>query len=346
MSSRFPDSAARLDAVAELCAVDSTTGREDALLPVLRAQLAELGLAVELIEVAPGRHNVLAWSGQPRLLFSTHCDTVPPFIAPRRDGDTLWGRGTCDAKGQMIAHFAVIAELAARGMRDVAWLGVVGEETDSLGGKHAEQTLPGRFPQLRAVFNGEPTHNILGTGQRGVRILELACTGVAAHSGTPELGRSALWPLLDWLQALRREQRPVDAELGPEVWNLGTLSGGRAPNVIPDEARAVLMLRELPESDFLQRVQALRPECGSVREINCTAPARFPAVPGFQRATVTFGSDAPRVRALVPSGAVVLAGPGAIEVAHTEHEHLTRADLDAGVDLLLRLADHFLNEQP
>lgn len=334
----------RFRSLIELCSVDSTTGFEDRLLPVLHAQLAQLGLRVELMEVAPGRHNVLAWRGEPRLLFSTHCDTVPPFIPPRLDGDTLHGRGTCDAKGQMVAQFAAIAALAERGMTDVAWLGVVGEETDSLGAKHAEATLCGRFPKLLAVFNGEPTHNVLGTGQRGVRILQLSCDGQAAHSGTPELGRSAIWPLLDWVQALRNEARPSDADLGPEVWNLGLIEGGAAANIIPDRAAAVLMLRELPESDFVQRVDANKPACGHVRELNHTPPARFPAVPGFPRASVTFGSDAPRMRALVPSGTVVLAGPGAIEVAHTAHEHLTRADLDAGVELLLRLSDHFLEQ--
>ncbi|MSR74249.1 MAG: M20/M25/M40 family metallo-hydrolase [Planctomycetes bacterium] len=345
MVSEFLTSEGRFRALRELCAVDSTTGVEDRLLPVLHAQLAGLGLKVELIEVAPGRHNVLAWRGTPKLLFSTHCDTVPPFIAPHLKGDTLYGRGTCDAKGQMVAQFAAIAALAQRGMHDVAWLGVVGEETDSLGAKHAELTLRGRFPQLRAVFNGEPTHNVLGSGQRGVRILQLTCKGEPAHSGTPELGRSAIWPLLDWVQALRMEERPADAELGPEVWNLGQISGGCAPNIVPEHAAAVLLLRELPDSNFTELVQAHKPECGQVQQLNHTPAARFPEVPGFPRAMVSFGSDAPRVRALVPSRTVVLAGPGAIEVAHTAHEHLTRADLDAGVALLLRLSEHFW-EQP
>jgi len=310
--------------------------------PVLSSLLESLGLAVEWQEVANGRSNVLAWRGEPKVLFSTHLDTVPPFIPPRREADVIHGRGTCDAKGQIVAQLAVIAELLAQGHQDVAFLGVVGEETDSLGAKHAETHLVGRWPALRAALNGEPTHNKLGTGQRGVRILKLICQGKPAHSGTPELGVSAIWPLLDWVQRLRAEVRPVDADLGPEVWNLGLISGGAAPNIIPEHAEAVLMLRELPGSDFEARVQALAPQGARVELLNHTPPARFSAVGSWPRTLVTFGSDAPRVRQLVPSGTVLLAGPGAIEVAHTEHEHLTRADLDAGVAMLLALALHFL----
>ncbi len=311
-------------------------------MPLLTKALEALGLKVELMEVASGRHNVIATRGQPKLLFTTHLDTVPPFIPPRRTADGLHGRGTCDAKGQIVAQLAVIAELAARGHTDVAFLGVVGEETDSLGAKHAEVHLKGRWPALRAAINGEPTHNKLGTGQRGVRILKLTCHGKPAHSGTPELGASAIWPLLDWVQRLRAEPRPVDAELGPEVWNLGLIAGGAAPNIIPAHAEAVLMLRELPDSDFDARVRATAPPGASVELLNLTPSARFPAVEGWPRTLVTFGSDAPRVRQLVPSGTVLLTGPGAIEVAHTEHEHLTRADLDAGVAMLTALALHFL----
>lgn len=330
-----------LDRTEALCRADTTTGREDHGLPALRALLRELGAVIELQEVAPGRHNVLATWGTPRLLYSTHLDTVPPFLPPRRTGDLLTGRGTCDAKGQIVAQLGAIHELLARGLGGFAWLGVVGEETDSIGAQVAADLAP-RLGGCVAAIDGEPTENRLATGQRGALQLRLRTTGVAAHSGTPERGRSAIWPLLDWLQRLRALPTATDVDLGPEVWNLGVLQGGGAPNVIPAAAEAVLFVRSLPESRFLQQVRELAPADAAVDELSFTPPERFPRVPGFDHAPVTFGSDAPRLRRLVPSQRVALCGPGSISVAHTLDERITGAELHAGCALLTALGETLL----
>lgn len=334
-----------LDRTEALCRADTTTGREDHGLPALRSLLRELGAAIELQEVAPGRHNVLATWGVPRLLFSTHLDTVPPFLPPRRQGDLLSGRGTCDAKGQITAQLGAIHELLARGHSGFAWLGVVGEETDSIGAAAAAEFAP-RLATCTAAINGEPTENKLATGQRGALQLRLRTKGLAAHSGTPELGRSAIWPLLDWLQRLREVPTANDADLGPEVWNLGMLHGGGAPNVVPANAEASLFVRSLPDSQFLARVRELAPAEGAVEELSFTPPERFPHVPGFPHAPVTFGSDAPRVRQLVPTRRIALCGPGTIRVAHTLDEHITGTELRTGCELLVALAENFLQSNP
>lgn len=340
-----PDTGWLFDRLEHLCARDTTTGSEDAGLDAVRELLAEQGANVELQEVEPGRHNVLAtWGAPPRILFSTHLDTVPPYLPPRRDGDTLHGRGTCDAKGQIVAQLAAIAELRRRGRNDVAWLGVVGEETDSVGARAAPE-LRDRLGGCRVLINGEPTENRLATGQRGSLQLRLGTSGVPCHSGTPELGRSAIWPLLEWLQRMRAIPAAEHPQLGREIWNLGLLRGGEAPNVVPAAAEAILFVRSLPGTTFAAKARALMPECGTLEELKHTPPDLFDEVPGFPRALVTFGSDAPRLRQLVPGGAVALVGPGSIKVAHTEHEHITGADLRAGVALLLQLADALAPEE-
>jgi acetylornithine deacetylase len=327
-----------------LCAVDSTTGREDALLPVL-PMLRASDARVDVLPVAGTRANVLAtWSDQPRLLFSTHLDTVPPYLPPTRAGDRIAGRGTIDAKGQIVVQLSSIERLLRAGERDLAWLGVVGEETDSIGARAATTLVP-RLTKLRAVLNGEPTGNRLATGQRGILHLRLQCAGRAAHSATPEVGRSAIWPLLEWLHTLRAQPRPVDPDLGPEIWNLGLIAGGRAPNVVPDLAHAELFVRALPGSDFAALAQRLAPDGGRVELLHQTAADRFPRLDGFSHALVPFGSDAPRLRVLVPDRTVVLAGPGAIELAHSTDEHVTLPQLADGVDLLCRLASHFTNHR-
>lgn len=326
-----------------LCAAETTSGAEDAGLPMLRQLLQELGARVVEQPVAEGRTNVLALWGVPRVLFSTHLDTVPPYFLPRIEGETLIGRGACDAKGQIVAQLAAVKTLLDEGREGLAWLGVVGEETDSAGAT-AALGLAGHLQGLKALINGEPTELKLAAGQRGVQQIRLRCEGRAAHSGSPELGRNATWPLLDWLQRLRQQPRPVDGRLGPELWNLGLLQAGEALNSVPASAEAHLLVRTVPGSTFLGEVRRLAPPEGDL-ELRLDEPADlYPALPGFDLAPMPFGSDAPALRALVPDRTVVLAGPGSIAVAHTLDEHLTLADLEAGVDLNRRLALHFLGD--
>ena len=334
-----PDPALAL--LAELCALDSTSGREDALLPALLPALRARGAKVDVRQLAPGRCNVLATWGDPRILFSTHLDTVPPFLPPRLEGDTLSGRGACDAKGQMVAQWLAVDRLLAEGRSGFAWLGVAGEETDSLGAEQAGHWAD-RFTGCRALINGEPTELKLASGQRGVENLLLACSGRAAHGGSPELGHSAILDLLDWLEGLRRLPLGHDPELGAEVWNLATIQGGTAVNIIPDRAQAMLNLRTVPGSDVRRALEALRPAQGELQVMLADPPCRYPAIPGFDRAPMPFGSDVPALQKLIPGGTVVLAGPGSIRVAHTEREHITLADLRAGIELNHKLALHFL----
>ncbi len=326
-----------------LCAAETTSGAEDLGLPALRLLLQELGATVVEQPVAEGRTNVLALWGRPRVLFSTHLDTVPPYIPPRLEGEILFGRGTCDAKGQVVAQLGAVKSLLGEGREGLAWLGVVGEETDSAGAATA-LSLADRLLDLNVLINGEPTGLKLASGQRGVQHVHLCCEGRAAHSGSPELGRNATWPLLDWLQRLREQPRPTDPALGPELWNLGLLQAGEALNSIPARAEAQLMARVVPGSAFLEDVRRLAPAEGKVH-LRLDEPADlYPAVPGFEQAPMPFGSDAPALRALVPDRTVVLAGPGSITVAHALDEHLTLTDLEAGVALNRRLALHFLGD--
>jgi acetylornithine deacetylase len=339
-----PATAWLFDRLEALCRDDTTTGHEDRGLGTLRELLRECGAEVELQEAAPGRHNVLATFGAPpRLLFSTHLDTVPPFLPPRRAATVLHGRGTCDAKGQLIAQLAAIAALRARGVDGLAWLGVVGEETDSIGAQAALH-LAARFQQCIAVVDGEPTENRLATGQRGTMQLRLSTRGIAAHSGTPERGRSAIWPLLDWLQRLRELPLAEDPELGQELWNLGLLHGGAAPNVVPPAAEATLFVRALPGSSFAERARELAPPDATAEVLSSTPPDRYGRLPGFPHAVVPFGSDAPRLRKLARGHRVVLCGPGSITVAHTEDEHLRAEDLQAGCRLLVDVGEALLAE--
>lgn len=331
------------DWLERLCRHDTTTGREDDGLAELSDLIVELDGRVELQPVQERRTNVLALWGRPRVLFTTHLDTVPPFIPPVIADGAVHGRGTCDAKGQIVAQLAAIATLNLEGERDVAWLGVVGEETDSPGADKALE-LRDRLTDCEVVIDGEPTRCRLATGQRGVEHYRLVTQGRSVHSASPDPGYNAILAMLDWVQELRGLEPLRDDRLGAESWNLAVLQGGGAANVVPDRAEAEILARTVPGSRFGEELDRTAPQGARFDVLHASKPALFPQIDGFEHAPVPFGSDAPNLRGLAPDGAVVLAGPGRIEVAHGSSEHITLQELADGVELNLRLARHFLEE--
>jgi acetylornithine deacetylase len=233
--------------------VDSVTGRERAVGELLAARLevaaAATGGRVERMPVEGDRFNLFAAWDDPEVVLSTHLDTVPPFLPASEDGESIHGRGACDAKGAIAAMVCAAAELLAEGRRGFGLLFVVGEETDSAGAIAANREPRG----ARWLIDGEPTGNRLAAGSKGALYLALAATGRMAHSAYPELGDSAIDRLLAALARLRRVPMPVSELLGETTLNVGTLAGGRAPNVVADEARAEVMIRTVGDTAELRR---------------------------------------------------------------------------------------------
>lgn len=316
----------------KLIQIDSTTGRErevgDFLFDHLEALASGTGGRVERMPVAPERFNLFAsWGESPEVVLSTHIDTVPPFVSYAEDDTHLWGRGACDTKGGIAAMLTAIRELLAEGVSGFGLLLVVGEETDSLGA-----TVANREPRgSRYLINGEPTENRLAVGSKGALYLEIEAEGKNAHSAYPELGISAIERLLDALANLRRLSLPVDPVLGETTLNVGTLAGGRAPNVIADRARAEVMIRTVGNTTELrERLRTALPEGVFVRQTRETPAVRLATLPGFATTLVKYTTDVPR---LGRWGKPLLLGPGTIHVAHTPEERVARRELEEAVGL-------------
>src|SRR6202041_271644 len=126
-----------------------------------------------------------------------------------------------------------------QGVRGFAVLFVVGEERNSAGAYYAAEHPRGS----KYVINGEPTENQLALGSKGALRFEIVARGRMAHSAYPELGESAIDKLLNALERLRKLPLPVDPKLGPSTLNIGVIRGGRAPNVISDEAVGEIFIR-------------------------------------------------------------------------------------------------------
>jgi len=311
--------------------IESVTGHERACAEYLRGYLAGRNFDVVLQPVSRDRANVYARTGKPDVVLSTHIDTVPPFIPAGEDAELIYGRGACDAKGIIAAQIAAAERLLGENVTDFGLLFLVGEETTSDGAREANLHPPGS----RYIINGEPTENRLVLGSKGNLRLEIRAKGRMAHSAYPQLGESAIDKLVDVLVDLRKIPMPQDALLGAATLNVGVISGGRAPNVVPDHASAQIVIRTVNSSEEMRRhiaeVVGGRCECEFIRD---TPPLHLEKLDGYATDVVAFTTDLPSLNRW---GRPVLLGPGSISVAHTERECVAKAELVKAVELYCRL---------
>ena len=321
-----------VDLTLGLMRIDSTSGREGEVIQFTQATLESRGWTVRRIPVSEGRDNILASLVEaPLVTLSTHLDTVPPYIAPRVDGGRVWGRGACDAKGIAAAMICAADRLMARGV-PVALLFVVGEETTH-DGAHAANAWP---TTSRALIDGEPTESTLAVGTKGALRLIFRAEGVAAHSAYPHLGRSAIHTLLDVLGDVRALELPRDPVLGDSTLNVGVIAGGVADNVVAAEAHARVMIRLVSDADdVLAHVRAVVRDRVEIREVVRVPTVRLATIDGFSTSVVAYATDVPVLSAW---GTPYLFGPGSINVAHRDDEHVEIEELYAAIDAYERLA--------
>jgi acetylornithine deacetylase len=284
------------------------------------------------------RANVCATSQQepnPAVFFSTHMDTVPPFIASSEDHDRVYGRGACDAKG-IIAVQVAAAEVLKKEDVHVGLLFLVGEERDSRGAKVANQHPNGS----KFLINGEPTENRVAIASKGSLRVQLTTIGRMAHSAYPELGESAIDKLIEALHRLRAMPLPSDPEIGPCTLNVGIIEGGRAPNVISDHARAQLLYRLIGPADQLRR--QIVATAGDLAKVEFTLEIPFVRLRTFEGLPTMVAAFTTDIPALSNWGQPLLVGPGSIHVAHTEGEYVEKKQLHEAVELYCKVARHSL----
>ena len=340
----------------EMLAIDSTSGREGELADFLAGRLKTEHNEVKRFE---GVQNVMVSWGQPRVVFCTHLDTVPPYIAPEFGAGKVSGRGTCDAKGQIFAMWEACKALEAKGYEGFGLLLLVGEETGSYGAKAFCEQHPG----AEWVVVGEPTDNCMASAAKGTKSFEVTFTGEAFHSGYPQFGISAVELFNDFVNALRSIRFPQDETLGETTWNIGKLSSDNPQNILSDRLTCRVYFRTTFESDEMvcnvmknmagadaklrfgrPRVQdgsdvvakdvAPWQKAMSVEAFGGDCPSRFEVLEGFESKPVAFGSDAPQ---LTNFSRKILCGPGSILVAHRDDEHILLKDIETAVANYIRI---------
>jgi len=343
---------------------DSTSGSERELSQFLEKRLAEpIGgrcPGVQSWELEDGSRNLLFLWGTPKVVFCTHIDTVPPYIPPRVEGERIWGRGSCDAKGQLIALYTACCKLAEEGLDGFGLLLLSGEETGSWGAK-AFAKEPFKAPYL---IIGEPTDNKMISASKGTKSFKITFEGKAFHSGYPQFGYSAVDAFVDFVEALRKIEFEKDPVLGDTTWNIGRLSSDNPQNVLSPELSCRLYFRTtFATDDFVSKLipslataqtsatsndknlvssydktsatsaDASQPQrwqkALKVESIGGDAPANYFTLPGFETMPAAFGSDAPHLSNFKHRA---ICGPGSIRFAHREDEHIDLPELHKAVE--------------
>ena len=367
--------------------VDSTSGKEGLLADMLAAELSAPGRKVDVFDVGDGTRNVLVSWGRPKVVFCTHLDTVPPYIPPvimeplhRNDSmvsegeknsesvkGCIRGRGTCDAKGQLLAMYEACKTLEAKGYDGFGLLLLAGEETGSFGAKAFNAMMEGGdragIDENAWIVVGEPTDNLMASAAKGTKSFEVTFAGVACHSGYPQNGQSAVMYFNDFVNAIRSIAFPVDPMLGETTWNIGKLNSDNPQNILSDRLTCRVYFRTTFESDQMvcnimknmagedAKLRFGRPKAQdgsdivgkdvapwqkamSVMAYGGDSPSCFDVLPGFDSAPVAFGSDAPQLKCFSHK---ILCGPGSILVAHRDEEHILLSEIEKAVGNYVRI---------
>jgi len=338
----------------------------------LAATAARAGLEVEFQKVLPGRANIIARllpkdKIRQTILLAPHLDTVgaagTQFIPQRKNG-RLHGRGACDTKGSVAAMLAALCELANAKSRpletEIVFAGLIDEEHAQAGSR----ALAASGFKADLAIVGEPTKLQVVTAHKGSLWLELATRGHAAHGATPHLGKNAVHEMArivdvletDYAAQLKQRKHKL---LGAGTVNVGTISGGTQPNIVPDGCVISIDRRTLPgetEAGVRREITALLQAKKLSAKISSAklAPAlpletdfKLPIVQTFLRAAKqkkSLGADYFCDAAVLSAGGIpsVVFGPGDIAQAHTADEWISLAELERGKNLLMR----FLNSLP
>ena len=327
----------------ELLNFDSTSGKEWEVAEWLVRTLPDMFPPshrpdVRADEVGDGTINLLFTWGEPKIVFCSHLDTVPPYIAPTvipgptGNLEEVRGRGACDAKGQVFSMITACQKLAEEGCTNYGLLLLAGEETGSWGAKAFAKT---GFKADYLVV-GEPTDNCIVSASKGTKSYDLKFTGEAFHSGYPDHGVSAVDLFVAFMNELNAQDFGIDPVLGDTTWNVGLLHSDNPQNILSPELTCRLYFRTTSVSDkavqaWMEKAQnerlAITPRGGDT-------PAKYWTVDALPSKWVAFGSDAPHLTNFKHKA---ICGPGSIAVAHRDDEFVLTADLEKAVEQYITL---------
>jgi acetylornithine deacetylase len=385
-----------LDLLRELIAFPSVCRTPNADL-IARIRDVLHGAGIETLTVAdprdPSRCNLHASVGpkdMPGVMLSGHTDvvpvegqpwTVPPFQATERDG-RIYGRGSADMKGFVACAVMAMVRASREELRRPLQISLsFDEEIGCVGVRHLLRELENTLPAPLLCLIGEPTLMKIGTGHKGKAAYRARCCGQAGHSGLAPRFVNAIHTAADLVAALRDVQEEL-VDHGPReegydipytTVHVGTIHGGKALNIVPDQCEVDFEIRNVIEDDPALILARVMERTRHRMRAWPYSPDNEPALPEVENfntypglATATDSPAARLLATLLPAGtgwtkvafgtegglfkkswnttSVLVCGPGSIEVAHKADEYVDIAQIEACDTLLTRLVDYLRDE--
>ncbi len=381
-----PSSATR-DLLAKLVAIDTTSRNSNLGLITFVEELFDAhGIAHARVPNEDGtKANLVAQVGPnvpDGIVLSAHTDCVPvdgqpwtrdPFTMAE-DGGRFYGRGVTDMKGFIAAVLAMVPAMASASLtRPIQFALSYDEELGTLGAPSAVEGLLATFPRPVAALVGEPTGMEVVTAHKGIRAFRVTVDGLDGHSSQPQRASNAIAAVtrlatrIDDLAQQHREAA-ADPRFDPPytTFNLATIEGGQALNIVPRHAEMTFEFRPVPADDTTAiaddlatyaeevLVPALRRDTGVGEitfEVLATARALASEPDGIAEAlarqlsgyvgpdrTVPFGTDGGHFQAAGISTVVI--GPGRIEQGHQPDEWIETSELARCEAFIERLIAH------
>jgi acetylornithine deacetylase len=300
------------------------------------------------------------------LAFMCHTDTVPysadwlkalePFIT---DG-MLHGSGACDVKGFLACLLTSIIENDSSNFVD--GLRVILTADEEIGCVGAAHLLASELIKPRRVVVGEPTSLRPARAGKGYCLAEVAVFGEEAHSAHPQKGKSAIYRAARLITAIEEYSSLLAEKQHPLFFpdfttlNIGTIEGGTAKNIVPEQCKFQLEWRPIPGQaadavpiaiskiiDFLQNadpgfrcnLQIIRQQTGFETAANSPLVQSVETLTGRPATSIPFGSEASILASVAEE--VIVFGPGDMQTAHSSRECVPLTELDEAVSCLQTL---------
>ena len=324
--------------------------------------------------------------GGKTLLFNTHVDVVPPSEgmqdpwAGRSSDGVVFGRGACDAKGQIAALYLVskALDVLRPGLKGNVIIHLVCEEEN---GGNGSLAITRQGEKADGCIILEPSDNRLYTSIRGAVWFRIVFTGKAGHSGQAGKTRSALLMARDAMGILEKYHADLlarsrgfalfDPYPNPMPITFGKLNAGNWPAAAPSKAVLEGVLGLLPNKTKEQVAdemrQALMTADGGALAPNIELSFMYRhdssvVEPGHEFPQTILRAAREAGTELTVSGMTascdawfynnqlgiptVVYGPGTLGVAHSKDEQIALADIGKAADILVKLIlDYCGNEK-
>ncbi|MEI6191070.1 MAG: M20/M25/M40 family metallo-hydrolase [bacterium] len=317
----------------DLIQINSESGKEKEIGEYIFNYLKQIGLKVEkqFVNKETGNFNVYAYVGKPKVIFSSHIDTVMTQLEVRSDTNKIYGRGACDNKSQIAAAILAAEQALAQNLTNFGLLFTVQEETDFSGAKQALSLLP----KCELIVIGEPTNLDIVKGHNGILVLELVAKGKTAHGSVPEKGINAIELLMNDLNAIKNTNFVSDKILGKNILNIAKISGGIADNVVPDYATAVIAFRTVDKSsNILKQIKELAKSKINIifnfEPVSNDIAENLAKKLNLKTKVVRYFTEASILKA---KGKVIILGAGNIREAHSRNEYVLIREFNKLIDI-------------